>query len=286
MDVEAQNRRVLEQDLRLAESRGELSLAYQPQVDLKSEEVVGFEALLRWTHPRLGNIMPDVLIPIAEATLSIMPIGKWVLRQACTEAMRWTKPLRIAVNVSPAQFAHCDVAALIAETLADTGLPPSRLEIEVTESMLMQNSAATLETLGRIRDSGVSIAMDDFGTGYSSLSTLRAFPFDRIKVDRSFVKDLATSSEAATIVHAVLGLASGLGLPVVAEGIEDSSQLAMLRAANCAEGQGYLFGKPSPIGCFAEITHPLPPVWTGDWFSQDKQGSASFEKEAKLSPTL
>jgi EAL domain-containing protein (putative c-di-GMP-specific phosphodiesterase class I) len=211
---------------------------------------------LRWVHPERGSVRPDHFIPIAEACGAIIPIGAWVLRQACAEAVNWEAPLRIAVNVSPAQFLHGDFAALVEDTLAATGLPPTRLELEVTEGLLINDPARTLAALQRIRATGVSISMDDFGTGYSSLSSLRAFPFDRIKIDRSFVKDLTSSSDAAAIVAAVLGLAHGLGLPVVAEGIEDAEQLAALRTAHCAEGQGYLIGKPGPIAAFAGVTNP------------------------------
>ena len=258
MDAEAQTRRSLEQDIRLATTRGQLSLVYQPQVDLQSDEVVGFEALLRWRHPERGQVPPDLFISVAEASGSIVPIGAWVLREACLEAARWTKPLRVAVNVSPIQFQQCDMTGLVADTLSATGLAPSRLELEVTEGILIRDPAATLGTLRRIRDLGVCIAMDDFGTGYSSLSSLRAFPFDRLKIDRSFIRDLATSREAAAIVHAVMGLAHGLDLPVVAEGVESEDQLTMLRAARCAEVQGYLCGRPAPIGAFHGITHPVP----------------------------
>jgi diguanylate cyclase (GGDEF)-like protein len=256
MDREAHLRRSLEQDLQLALQRGQLSLAFQPQAAMESGVIVGFEALLRWNHPARGPVRPDHFIPIAEASGAIIPIGAWVLREACSEAMRWTVPLRIAVNVSPAQLLQGDFATLVAETLAATGLPPARLELEVTEGLFINDPARTLAALQRIRASGVSVSMDDFGTGYSSLSSLRAFPFDRIKIDRCFVKDLTTSNDAAAIVHAVLGLARGLGMPVVAEGIEDAEQMAALRAARCAEGQGYLIGKPGPIAAFADVTNP------------------------------
>ncbi len=260
MDAEAQTRRRLEQDLRAALARGQLTLAFQPQADLQTGEVSGFEALLRWHHPERGQIPPDVFIPIAEASGAIVPIGAWVLREACAEAARWAVPLRIAVNVSPAQFQLCDMARLVEDTLATTGLEASRLELEVTEGLLIREPDRTLDLLRRIRATGVRIAMDDFGTGYSSLSSLRAFPFDRIKVDRSFVRDLATSPEAAAIVRAVLGLANGLGMPVVAEGVEDDAQLDALRGTDCAEIQGYLIGRPLPIGNFLDLTNPRQAV--------------------------
>ncbi len=256
MDAQAQLRRLLEQDLGVALALGELTLAYQPQADVRSNRVVGFEALLRWDHPGRGSVAPEVFIPIAEATGAIVRIGAWVLREACLEAMRWDEPLRIAINVSPVQFHGCEFAELVAATLVETGLPADRLELEVTEGIMIHDTAGTLEILRQIRTMGVGIAMDDFGTGYSSLSTLRAFPFDRIKVDRSFVKDLATHREAAAIVHAVLGLAKGLRLPVVAEGVENEEQMGILREGGCAEAQGYLIGKPAGIESFAQVTHP------------------------------
>ena len=254
MDVEAQARRSLEQDLRLALQREQFTIVYQPQLDLITGEVVGFEALLRWSHPDRGQVPPDLFIPIAESNGMIVPIGAWVLRQACIEAARWTVPLRVAVNVSPTQFLQCDMAALVEDALVTSGLHPARLELEVTEGILIRDPTRTLDALKRIRLSKITIALDDFGTGYSSLSTLRAFPFDRIKIDRSFVKDLLSSYEAAAIVHAVLGLAHGLGLPVIAEGVEDQEQLGRLKEAGCAEVQGYFIGKPKPIGTYCHLT--------------------------------
>ncbi len=253
MDQEAHARRSLDQDLRLALSRQQLATVYQPQLDLLTGEVVGFEALLRWHHPERFQVSPDLFIPAAESNGSIVSIGAWVLQQACREATRWTVPLRVAVNVSPIQFLQCDMAALVAEALSTSGLDPLRLELEVTEGVLIRDPVRTLDALRRIRLSGVTVALDDFGTGYSSLSTLRAFPFDRIKIDRSFVKDLVSSHDATAIVHAVLGLARGLGLPVIAEGVENHEQLALLKNGGCAEVQGYLIGKPQPIAAFANI---------------------------------
>ena len=254
MDQEAQARRSLDQDVRLALQRQQFATVYQPQLDLCSGHVVGFEVLLRWRHPERSQVSPDLFIPVAEANGEIVPIGAWVLRQACTEAARWSVPLRVAVNVSPVQFLQCDMAAVIADALAASGLDPLRLEIEVTEGILIRDPVRTLDALQRIRNLGVTVALDDFGTGYSSLSTLRAFPFDRIKIDRSFVRDLPSRSDATAIVHAVLGLAQGLRLPVVAEGVETDEQLALLKDAGCTEGQGYLVGKPQDIAAFESIT--------------------------------
>ncbi len=256
MDAEARARRALDHDLRLAMQRHELRLAYQPQADAGSGRVCGFEALLRWNHPLRGAVPPDVFIPVAEANGTIGQIGAWVLQEACAEAMRWAEPLRLAINVSPAQFEQGDFAALVEQVLDQTGLPAARLELEITEGVLIRNTERTLGLLTRIQALGVGIAMDDFGTGYSSLSTLRSFPFDRIKIDRSFVRDLTTNPGSAAIVQAVLGLARGLNLPVVAEGVEDDAQLAALRLAGCAEVQGYLIGRPLPIEAFRHLTHP------------------------------
>ncbi|WP_158292252.1 putative bifunctional diguanylate cyclase/phosphodiesterase [Paracraurococcus ruber] len=250
MEAETRTRRQLEQDLRRAEERGELQLLYQPQAEVASGRIRGFEALLRWRHPERGMIPPDLFVPLAEASGAIMPIGAWVLRQACAEAAAWPRPLDIAVNISPVQILHGDLVALVTETLRETGLDPARLELEVTEGVLIRDGAQALGVLTRLKALGVRVAMDDFGTGYSSLSTLRAFPFDKIKVDRSFVRDLDTSPEAAAIVRAVLGLGRGLGLPVIAEGVETEAQRQALAAIDCAAIQGYLIGRPAPIGSF------------------------------------
>ncbi|MDO9713384.1 putative bifunctional diguanylate cyclase/phosphodiesterase [Paracraurococcus lichenis] len=264
MDHASQDRRALEQELQFALARGQLSLEYQPQVDMVSGRVHGFEALLRWSLPERGAVRPDVFIPVAEASGAIVPIGAWVLEEACREASVWHEPMRISVNVSTAQFQHGDFAGLVSRTLSATGLDPSRLEIEVTESMLSRDPVRMLDTLTCLRAMGVSVAMDDFGTGYSSLATLRAFPFDRLKIDRSFVQDLEVNPEAAAIVHGVLGLAKALSLPVVAEGVETEQQSEFLRTAGCAEAQGYLFGKPRPISCYDYLTHPTASSRTAD----------------------
>lgn len=275
MDQEAQARRNLDQDLRLALSRQQFAVVYQPQLDLLTGKIVGFEALLRWHHPVRVQVSPDLFIPQAESNGTIVPIGAWVLQQACREAARWAIPLRIAINVSPVQFLQCDMAALVAEALSASGLDPVRLELEVTEGILIRDPGRILDALRRIRLSGVTVALDDFGTGYSSLSTLRALPFDRIKIDRSFVKDLASSHDAAAIVYAVLGLAQGLGLPVIAEGVEDDEQLALLKEAGCAEVQGYLIGKPQPINAFAKVTDGAVASVKTDWLAFDLPGASA-----------
>ncbi len=254
MDTELRQRRALEQDLRWAIQRNEMTLAWQPQAEAGSGTVVGFEVLQRWQHPTRGAVPPTEFIPVAEATGIIIPIGAWVLRAACAEAVGWHQPLRIAVNVSPVQVQQDGFADTVRDALAATGLDPERLEIEVTESLLIHEPARALEALRAVKALGVRIAMDDFGTGYSSLSTLRAFPFDRLKIDRCFVQDIESNGQAAAIVRAVLGLARGLGLPVVAEGVETPEQLAALAAQGCDEIQGYLIGRPQPIGDFAALT--------------------------------
>ncbi|BAQ44217.1 MULTISPECIES: bifunctional diguanylate cyclase/phosphodiesterase [Methylobacterium] len=254
MGVQVRERRQIEHDLRHAVERGELRVVYQPQTRIDSGEAVGFEALLRWHHPERGTVPPNLFIPIAEETGSILAIGEWVLRETCREAASWDKPLRIAVNVSAVQLHAPGFAELVHEILFATGLSPARLELEITETALIRDLPRALTTLRRIKALGVRIAMDDFGTGYSSLSNLRAFPFDKIKIDASFTRSVDSSEQAATIVRTVLGLGRGLGLPVLAEGVETSAELAFLGAEACQEAQGYLIGRPGPIGGFQHLT--------------------------------
>jgi diguanylate cyclase len=255
MGVEVRERRLLEHDLRHAIARDELRLVYQPQKVVQSDTISGFEALLRWKHPIRGEISPAVFIPIAEETASILQIGDWVLRTACREAASWTKPLKIAVNVSAVQLYNSSFVQELHQILLETGLPPRRLEIEITETALVRDFNRALAMLRQIKALGVAIAMDDFGTGYSSLSNLRAFPFDRIKIDGSFIKQVNSNGQAATIVRAVLGLGRGLGLPVLAEGVETAAELKFLLDELCTEVQGYLLGRPAAIGSFRELTH-------------------------------
>jgi diguanylate cyclase (GGDEF)-like protein/PAS domain S-box-containing protein len=256
MGAQVRDRRHIEHDLRHAISRRELSLVYQPQKDIKTGAVVGFEALLRWRHPERGDVSPAVFIPIAEESGSILQIGEWVLRTACHEAATWTSPLSIAVNVSAVQLHNVSFTRLLHEILLHTGLNPRRLEIEITETALIRDLDRALVTLRKIKGLGVRIAMDDFGTGYSSLSNLRAFPFDKIKIDRSFIKTVNTNEQAATIVRAVLGLGRGLGLPVLAEGVETPEELNFLAAEACDEAQGYHLGMPVKIEELRFLTHP------------------------------
>ena len=255
MGAEVRERRLLEHDLRLAMARDELRLSYQPQQDAKTGAVVGFEALLRWRHPVRGEISPAVFIPIAEETGAILQIGDWVLRTACREAASWPQPLKIAVNVSAVQLYNASFFQELHQVLIETGLSPRRLEIEITETALVRDFNRALAMLRQIKALGVAIAMDDFGTGYSSLSNLRAFPFDRIKIDRSFIKSVNSNEQAATIVRAVLGLGRGLGLPVLAEGVETGEELQFLQDELCDEVQGYLLGRPAAIGSFRQFTH-------------------------------
>jgi diguanylate cyclase (GGDEF)-like protein/PAS domain S-box-containing protein len=255
MGAEVRDRRQLEHDLRHAISRGELWLAYQPQLDIRRGTVVGFEALVRWKSASRGEISPGVFIPIAEEIGAIVPIGDWVLKEVCREAATWKAPLKVAVNVSAVQLHNASFAQELHQTLIETGLPAKRLEIEITETALVRDLNRTLATLRQVKALGVEIAMDDFGTGYSSLSNLRAFPFDRIKIDRSFIKQVHSNQQAATIVRAVLGLGKGLGLPVIAEGVETNDELRFLQEESCDEVQGYLLGRPAAIASFRQYTH-------------------------------
>jgi diguanylate cyclase (GGDEF)-like protein/PAS domain S-box-containing protein len=255
MGAEVRDRRQLEHDLRHAISRGELWLAYQPQLDIRQGVVVGFEALVRWKSASRGEISPGVFIPIAEEIGAILPIGDWVLKEACREAATWKMPLKVAVNVSAVQLHNPSFAQELHQILLESGLPAKRLEIEITETALVRDLNRTLATLRHVKALGVDIAMDDFGTGYSSLSNLRAFPFDRIKIDRSFIKQVNSNQQAATIVRAVLGLGKGLGLPVIAEGVETNDELRFLQEESCDEVQGYLLGRPAAIGTFRQYTH-------------------------------
>jgi diguanylate cyclase (GGDEF)-like protein/PAS domain S-box-containing protein len=252
MDQRLRERRAMTHELRSALERNELLLHYQPLARIDGE-IVGFEALVRWQHPSLGLVAPGVFIPLAEESGMILDLGEWVLRQACREAASWPKPLRIAVNLSPAQFQHGDLVGMIHTVLLETGLSPARLEIEVTESLLVNDFSRAVSILRRLKAIGVKIAMDDFGTGYSSLQNLQSFPFDKLKIDRSFISNLETNPQSATIVRAVIGLGRGLSVPVLAEGVETEKQRAFLATEACDELQGYLIGRPHPIGEYAEV---------------------------------
>ena len=246
MDAKMQARRALELDLRKALAEHEFELFYQPIVDLQSNRVSGFEALLRWNHPTQGLISPADFIPIAEDMGLITPLGEWVLRQACREAAGWPERVKVAVNLSPAQFKSKALALVVTTALADSGLAPDRLELEITESVLLQDNDTVRGILHQMRALGVRISMDDFGTGYSSLSYLRSFPFDKIKIDQSFVRDMGQHDDSIAIVRAVAGLGRNLGMSTTAEGVETNEQLGRLREEGCTEVQGYLFSRPLP----------------------------------------
>ena len=259
MDRRMRDRHAIRHDLNSAIERGEFSVVYQPKAKL-TREIVGFEALLRWNHPVRGSVSPSEFIPAAEESGLIVRIGDWVLREVCREAASWPEPLGVAVNLSPVQFKHGDLPALVHSVLLETGLPANRLELEITEGVLIDNSSRGLSVLRQLKALGVRIAMDDFGKGYSSLSYLQLFPFDKIKIDREFISKVTHNAQSAAIVRAVLGLARGLGLPVLAEGVETEDQMAFLIAEACDEIQGYLIGRPQPIEVYAEILGRFSPL--------------------------
>ena len=248
MDAQLQARRELENDLRRALPAGQFELYYQPVVDLASDEISGFEALIRWHHPKKGLVAPDAFIPLAEETGLIIPLGEWIVRDACAAASQWPGDLKVAVNLSPVQFRSPNLVQVIFNALATSGLAPGRLELEITETVLLHDSEATMARLYSLRELGVRIAMDDFGTGYSSLSYLQRFPFDKIKIDRSFIKDITESTGSLNIVRAVAALAKGLGMAATAEGVETSAQLDAIASEGCTEMQGFLFSQPLPEG--------------------------------------
>lgn len=257
MDQQIRDRRVLHQDLSMAIKNGELSLAFQPQGaarhSVAESEIIGFEALARWQHPVRGQVSPAEFIPIAEESGLIVEMGEWILREACREAASWPKPLQVAVNLSPAQFMHGDVVGLVHSILIETGLAPGRLELEITEGVLIEDFDRGLALLRRLKALGVRISMDDFGSGYSSLSYLQAFPFDKIKIDRAFIINLGRNPQSAAIVRAVIDLGHGLEMSIIAEGVETVDQLAFLAKEGCDGVQGYLLGKPLPIGKYAGL---------------------------------
>jgi diguanylate cyclase (GGDEF)-like protein/PAS domain S-box-containing protein len=248
MDESARDRTKMAEDLWSAIDEKQLRLHYQVQKSVSTGEITGYEVLLRWHHPERGNVPPADFIPVAEECGAILPLGEWVLREACREAATWPNDHKVAVNLSPVQIAHMDMPKIVHSVLLDTGLQPRRLELEITESSIIQDKQRALHALREIKALGVSIAMDDFGTGYSSMETLRSFPFDKIKLDRSFLAGVDKSDEAKAMVRAVLALGQGLRIPVLAEGVETQLQLDMLRHEGCHEAQGYLLGRPMPMG--------------------------------------
>src|SRR5262249_1816083 len=244
-----------DQDLSVAIRTGQLALHFQPQAmsgkSVEASEIIGFEALARWMHPVRGFVPPGDFIPLAEESGLIVEMGEWILREACREAASWPKPLQVAVNLSPAQFVHGDLVGLVHSILLETGLAPGRLELEITEGVLIEDFDRGLALLRRLKALGVRISMDDFGSGYSSLSYLQAFPFDKIKVDRAFVINLGRNPQSAAIISAVIDLGHGLGMSLVAEGVETLEQLSFLADEGCDAVQGYLIGKPLPVGQYA-----------------------------------
>ncbi len=257
MDTEVRRRRRLALDLDQAIARQQLHLVYQPAVSARTREILGFEALMRWQHPEFGLILPDQLISHAEESGSFAELGYWALQKACAEAAGWTRPLNIAVNLSAAQFRLSDLAGQVRRTLARTGLDPRRLELEITESALLRDREQVSRVLLEIGALGVTIVLDDFGAGYSSLGNLQSFPFDKIKIDRSFVAALGTDDAALSIIRAIVGLGRSLDLRVAAEGVETTGQLDVLLREGCTELQGHLFGRPQPSGTIAcDINRP------------------------------
>ncbi|MBI3896968.1 MAG: EAL domain-containing protein [Gammaproteobacteria bacterium] len=266
LNVHTLERLALETSLRRAIERDEFFLHYQAKLNLKSGEITGVEALLRWQHPELGMIAPAQFIPLAEETGLIVPLGKWVLRTACAQNVEWQRqglpPLCMAVNISPRQFADDELVSDVAGTLERTGMAPTLLELEITESMVMQNSDRALKVLSAIKQLGVRLAIDDFGTGYSSLAQIKRFPIDTLKVDRSFIREIPQDAEDKAITEAIIAMGKTLSLTVVAEGVETSEQQTFLRDHACDEMQGYYFSKPIPAELFAELVrrHASPPA--------------------------
>jgi EAL domain-containing protein (putative c-di-GMP-specific phosphodiesterase class I) len=250
MNARIIERRRLESDLRYAIKHGELRLHFQPRFRITDGAMVGAEALVRWQHPERGLISPDTFIPIAEDTGLILPLSNWVINAACESAARWPKALFVSVNLSSTEFQRGNLVERIQQALAVTRLEPSRLELEITESVMLEDAVVALDIMRALKALGVRLAMDDFGTGYSSLSYLRSFPFDGLKIDRSFVNRLSESEDDRSIIQAIVGLGRALSLTVTAEGIETAGQLELLKAVQCDEGQGYFLSRPLDIEAF------------------------------------
>jgi EAL domain-containing protein (putative c-di-GMP-specific phosphodiesterase class I) len=246
-------RHAMELELRRALVGGEFEIHYQPLVNLEQDRISACEALLRWNHPVRGEIDPDSFIPVAEETGLITRIGDWVIRKACEDAVSWPSDITLAINISPVQFRNENLMNVISHALETSGLKPERLELEITEAILLEHTETTLEMLNRLRAFGIRIAMDDFGTGYSSLSYLQKFPFDKIKIDGSFVHALTDDPESTAVIRAVTGLASSFRMVTTAEGVETEDQLALVRSLGCTEMQGFLFSKARPAADLAEF---------------------------------
>jgi predicted signal transduction protein with EAL and GGDEF domain len=256
MDKRMKERRELEIALRQALAAGEFELHYQPLVNVDDRRITGCEALLRWNHPERGFIAPSEFVSVAEEVGLIVPLGEWVLRKACVDAAMWPDTIKVAVNLSAIQVMSQNLVPVVVGALAAAGLPAHRLEIEITETVLMQNTEMTMATLYRLRELGVRISMDDFGTGYSSLSYLRKFPFDKIKIDSSFISGLPNDNDSVAIVQAVAGLATSLHMTATAEGVETQAQLAKIRELGCVEMQGHLFSPPQPLAQLMNLVAP------------------------------
>jgi len=255
MEAEARERRELEEDMRRAISRNEFELHYQTIVDAGRREICGAEALVRWRHPERGLIPPDQFIGLAEESGLIVPLGEWILRRACADAAKWPSHLKLAVNLSPTQFKQGDLLAVLKSALADGALPLNRLELEITETVLLEKNEENLAVLHELKELGVSIVLDDFGIGYSSMKYLQMFPFDKIKIDKSFIQSMTTHTDSAAIVCAIAGLGRALDIDTTAEGVETAEQFTFLRSAGCQLAQGYLFSRPVPA---SELTFELP----------------------------
>ncbi len=297
MDQRLRDRRALQQDLRAAIARGELALHYQPQARI-DRTIIGFEALVRWWHPTHGSVSPSIFIPLAEESGLIWSISAWILRDACRDAARWSKPLQLAVNLSPIQFHQDDLVELVRSILTETGLDPNRLELEITEEILIDDYERAVAVLTALKSLGVRVVLDDFGTGYSSLSYLHSFPFDKIKIDRSFIANLNANPQSSYITRAIVTLGHGLGLPILGEGVETEEQLAFLRRESCDQVQGFLIGEPHPIAHYRAITgavsaastagEPAPsakPVSTANRRSERPRGAAKRrDRRSRKSP--
>jgi EAL domain-containing protein (putative c-di-GMP-specific phosphodiesterase class I) len=255
MEAEARDRRELEEDMRRALLRDEFELHYQTVIDIGRRECCGAEALVRWRHPERGLLFPDQFIGLAEESGLIMPLGGWILRRACADAAKWPSHLKIAVNLSAVQLKQSNLMSVLRSALTESGLDPRRLELEITETVLVEKNEENLAVLHEIKNLGVSIILDDFGTGYSSMRYLQMFPFDKIKIDKSFIQSMTTHSDSAAIVCAITGLGRGLDIETTAEGVETAEQLQFLRTAGCQLGQGYLFSRPVPLSA---LTFELP----------------------------
>ena len=253
MDAIVQSRRSLERDMRTGLAQGDFSLSYQPLVNLKTQKVTAFEALMRWQHAERGSVPPSEFIPVAEEMGLIVQLGEWALRRACVEAIGWPEDIRVSVNLSSLQFSKGNLVSTVMNALASSGLPASRLELEITESVLLEKSERNIAILNQLRELGVRISMDDFGTGYSSIGYLRSFPFDKIKIDKSFVRDLLVDEGSLAIVRAIAGLGVSFGMTTTAEGVETEEQVRCLKLEGCVEVQGYLYSKPVPAGEVASL---------------------------------